>query len=80
MKTTATTTDALAEDSRRVQGTKDDDGGSNGSTTGLVDWKRQQSFDFTCFQVTNSNTVSYLSRGCLVLIFFHRIPFFWFAA
>ena len=56
-KTIKTTTDASAEDRRRVQGIKDTDVGSSGSTMGMVDWQRQQSVDFTCFQVSNINTV-----------------------
>ena len=56
-KTTTTTTDALAEDRKRVQKIKDDDEGGSKLTTGLVDWQRKQSVDFPCFQVANSNTV-----------------------
>ena len=74
-KTTTTTTDASAEDRRRVLDIKDNDGGGRRSTTGLVNWQQQRSVDFTCFQVATSNTVSSLSGRCLVLIFFHQIPF-----
>ena len=73
-KTTTTTTDASAEDRKRIQG--NDDGGGSRSTTGLVDWQRQRSVDFPCFQVANSNTVSSLSSRCLVLMFFSSDPFF----
>ena len=66
--TTKTTTEALAEDRRRVQGIGDDNGGGNGMMTGPVDWQRQRSVDFLCYRVANSNTVLYLSRRCLVLI------------
>ena len=45
-KNTTTTTEALAEDIRRVQGIGDNNGGGSGLTTGLVDWQRQQSVDF----------------------------------
>ena len=68
--------DASVEDRQRVQGIKDDDGGSSVLITGPVDWQRQQSVDFPYFQVAISNTVSSLSSRYLVLIFFHQIPFF----
>ena len=61
---------------------KDYNGNNRGvsrSTTGLVDWKRQRSVDFTCYWAANSNDVSSLSIRCLVLIFFSS-DFFWFAA
>ena len=45
-KSTTTTMNSSAEDRRRVQGIKDDDGGRSESTTGLVDFQRQQSVDF----------------------------------
>ena len=67
--TTTTKMDASAEDRQHIQGNKDDNGGGIISTTGLVDWQRQRSVDFPCFQVANSNTVSSLSSRCLVLIF-----------
>ena len=70
MKTKTTTIYASAEDRRCVQGIEDNNGGDIRSTTGQVDWKRQWSVDFPCFQVANSNTVSSLSIRCLVLIFF----------
>ena len=69
-KTTTTRTDALAEDIRCVQDIVDDNGGGSGSIMGLVDRKRQQSVDFPCFKVANSNNVSSLSSRCLILIFF----------
>ena len=69
-KTKITTTDMSAEDRRRVQGIRDDVGGGRGSETGTVDWKQQWSVDFTCYHVAYSNTVSSLSRRCLILIFF----------
>ena len=75
-KTKTTTTDASAEDRQRVQGIEDDNGGGSRSTTGLVDWQRQRSVDFLCFQVANSNTVSSLSSRCLVLILFSSDSFF----
>ena len=37
-KNTTTTTDASAEDRRRVQAIEDNDRGGIRSTTGLVDW------------------------------------------
>ena len=75
-KTTTITTDASAEDIRRVQGTEDNDEGGSILTTGLVDWKRQRSVDFPCFQVANSNTVLYLYSCCLILILFSSDYFF----
>ena len=69
-KTTTTATDASAEDRRHVQGIKDDDGCGSGLTTGLVDWQRQRSDDFSCFQVASSKTISSLSSRCLILILF----------
>ena len=39
-KTTTTTTDALAEDRRLVQGIEYNYGGGSGSTIGLVDWQQ----------------------------------------
>ena len=79
-KTKATTIDVSVKDRWRVQGIKDDDGGGSGLTMGLVDWQQQRSVDFPCFRVANSNTVSSLSSRCLVLVFFHQIPVFSFAA
>ena len=79
-KNTTTTTEALAEGGRRVQGIRDDDRGDSSLTTGLVCWQRQRSVDFPCYRVANSNTVLSLSCCCLVLIFFIRFPFFPFAA
>ena len=75
-KTKTTTTYASAEDRRRVQGIEDNDGGSVRSTTGLVDWKRQQSVYFPCFQVANSNNFSSLYSCYLVLILFSSDSFF----
>ena len=74
--TTTTTTDVLVEDRRCVQGIEDNGGGRSGLTTGPVDWQRQRSVDFPCFQVANSNIVSYLSSSCLVLILFLSDSFF----
>ena len=73
-KNKTTTTDDLAKDRKRVQGIEDDDGGGRILTTVLVDWQRQRSVDFPCFQVANSNTVLYLPSCCLVLILFYHIP------
>ena len=78
--TTTTTTEALAENRPRVQGIGDDDGGGSGLTTGLVDSQRQRSLHFPCYRIANSNTVSSLSRCCLVLYYFHQIPLFLFTA
>ena len=75
-KNTTTTMEASEEDRRRVQGIGDDDGCGSRSTPGLADLQQQQSVDFTCYRVAGSNTVSYLSRRCLVLVLFHHIPFF----
>ena len=75
-KTATKTTDVSVDDRRRVQMIEDDDGGCSRSTTSLVDWQRQQSVDFPCFQVANSNTVSSLSSRCLVLLLFSLDHFF----
>ena len=75
-KTTTMTTDASVQDRRRVQGIEDDDGGGNRSTTGLVDWQRQQSVDFPCFQVANSKNILSVSSCCLVLMLFSSNSFF----
>ena len=80
MKTTTTTTEASAEDRRRVQGIRYDVGGGSGLTTDPVDWQQQQSVDFPCYCVANSNTVSSLYRSCLFLYCFRQIPFFLFTA
>ena len=69
-KTTTTTIEVSVEDIRRIQGIRDDNGGGSGLTTGLEDWQRQQSVDFTCYCVANSNNVSSLSCRCLILILF----------
>ena len=69
-KTTTTKKYAPAEDIRRVQWIEDDDRGGKRFTTGLVDWNRQRSVIFTCFQVANSNTVLSMSSRCIVLILF----------
>ena len=78
--TTTTTIDASAEDRQRVQGIEDDNGGGSGLTTGLVDWKRQQSVVFLAFGLLTLT----LSRLYLVAVSFsycfHHIPFFWFTA
>ena len=74
-KTTTTTTEALEEDRRRVQGIRDDDGDGSGPKMGLVDWQRQQSVDFPCYRVANSNTISSLSRRCLILVLFSSDSF-----
>ena len=74
--TTATTTEASAEDRRHVQGIRDDDGGGSGSMTGPVDWQQQQIVDFPFYWLSNGNTASSLSIFCLVLIFFVRFLFF----
>ena len=73
---TTTTTEASAEDRRHVQGIGDDSGGSSVSTTGPLDWQRQQSVDFPCYRVANSNTISSLSCRCLVLVLFSSDHFF----
>ena len=75
-KTSTTKLEAPEEDRRRVQGIGDNDGGGSGSTTGPMDWKRRQSVYFPCYCVSNSNTVLYLYRCCLVLIFFSSDSFF----
>ena len=79
-KTNTTTNEALAEDIRRVQGIGDDNGGGIVLMTGPIDWQQQQSVDFPCYRVANSNTVSYFSHCCLVLIFFSSDYFFLFTA
>ena len=57
MKTTTTTTEASAEDRKRVQGIGDNVGGDSGSTTGLMDWQRQRSVGFSCYHFANSNNL-----------------------
>ena len=74
-KTKTTTKEASEEDRRRVQGIEDEDRGGSGSTTGPVDWQRQWSVDFPCFQVANSNTFLYLYSRCIVLILFSSDSF-----
>ena len=69
-----------AEDRQSVQGIRDDNGGGKGSITGPVDWQRQQSVDFPCYFVANSNTVSSMSLCCLVLILFSSYYLFLFTA
>ena len=80
MKTTTTTTGASEEDRGRVQGIGDNNRGGSVLTTGPVDWQQQQSVDFPCYCVANSNTVSSMSCLCLVAVSFwycfHHIPFF----
>ena len=78
--TSTTTTEALAEDRRRVQGIGDDNGGDKGYTTGPIYWQRQRSVDFPCYHVVNSTTVSYMSSRCLVLMLFSSDSSFLFAA
>ena len=73
---TTTTTEASAEDRRHVQGIGDNGGGGSWLTMGPADWQRQQSVDFPCYCVANSNTVSSMSRCCLVLILFSSDYFF----
>ena len=75
-KTSKTKMEASTEDRRRVQVIRDDNRGGSGSTTGPVDWQQQRSVDFPCYHVANSNTVLYLSRRCIVLIFFSSDSFF----
>ena len=79
-KSTKMKMEASADDRRRVQGIKDDDGGGSRSTTGLVYWQRQRIVDFPCFQVANSNTVSSLSSLYLVFDMVFIRFFFLFAA
>ena len=79
-KTSTTTTQASVEDKRHVQGIRGNDGGCIGSTTGPMDWKRQQSVNFPFYRVANSNTVSSLSCRCLVLILFSSDSFIFFTA
>ena len=59
-KTTTTKTEASVGDRQRVQGIRDNDGGSSVSMTGPMDWQRQWSVEFPCYHVANSNTASYL--------------------
>ena len=75
-KTTKMKTEALVEDIRCAQGIGYDDGGGSTSMTGPVDWQRQQSVDSPFYSFSNSNTVSSLSRCCLVLISFSSDSFF----
>ena len=75
-KTTTMTTEESVDDIQFVQGIGYNDGGGSGSTTGTMDLQQKQSVDFPCYRVANSNTVSYLSRRCLVLIFFSSDSFF----
>ena len=74
-KTTTTKTDTSEEDRQRVQGNEDDYGGGSGSMMGPVDWQRQQSVNFPCFQVATSNTISSLSSLSLILILFSSDSF-----
>ena len=64
------------EDRRRVQEIGDNEGGGNGLTTVPVDWQLQWSVGFPCYHIANSNTVSSLSRLCLVFILFLSYFFF----
>ena len=74
---TKTTTPAESEEDRQhLQGIKDDDGGGSRSMTGLVDCQRQQSVDFPCYPVANSNNFLSLSILCLILILFSSYSFF----
>ena len=75
-KTSTTTAETSAEDRQVVQGIGDDNRGGIGSTTDPMDWKRRRSVDFSYYRVTNSNTVLYLSRRCLVLMLFSSDSFF----
>ena len=54
---TKITTNALAGDIIHIQGIGDYNVGGSGLTTGPVDWQQQQSVDFPCYWVANSNTV-----------------------
>ena len=47
-KTKTTTTEASAEDRRRVQDIGDDDEGGSGSTMHPVDWQRQRTLSLLC--------------------------------
>ena len=70
------TTEALEKDIWRVQWIGDNSEGGSGSTKGPMDWKQRWSVNFPCYCVANSNTVSYLSRHCIVLILFSSDSFF----
>ena len=74
-KKTKTKMEAPAEDRRRVQGIGNNNWGIRGSEKGPMYWQRQQSVNFPCYRVANSNTVSSLSRCCLVLILFSSDSF-----
>ena len=75
-KTTTKKTEVLAEDRQRIQGIRDDDIGSSGSTMGPVDWQLQRSVNFPYYCVANSNTVLSLSHRFLILILFSSDYFF----
>ena len=64
------------EDIRSVQGVRDNNGGDSGSMTGPMDWQRQWRVNFPCYHAANSNTLSYMSSRCLVLILFLLDSFF----
>ena len=55
------------------------DRGSSGLTTVPMNWKQQQSVNFPCFRFANSNTISFLSCRCLVLVLFSSYSFFFFS-
>ena len=71
-----TTTEASAEDRRRVQGIGYDDGGGSGWTKGPLDWQDNKVLVF----LTIVFLIVTLSCFCLVVVFvlyiFHQIPFF----
>ena len=71
-----TTIEELAEVRRCVQGIRDDNRGSSGSTTGPMDWQWRQIVNLPCYPFANSNTVSSMSRFCLVLILYLSDSFF----
>ena len=73
-KNTTRTTEASAEDRRRVQGIGDNDGGESGLATGPMDWQQKCSVNFPLI-FANSNTVLYISCCCLVLILFSSYSF-----
>ena len=75
-KTSTSTTEALVEDRRRVQGMEDNEGGGIGSAIGPMDCKRR---GVSIFLAIASLTVT-LYRIFLVAVsfwyYFHQIPFF----
>ena len=77
-KTPKMKTKASAEDRRRVQGIGDKNVSGSSSKTGRVYWQEQGSVNIPFYRVANSNTVSYLSHCCLVLILFSSDSFLFF--